>query len=48
MENETRGKGIDRRQQEIEVAIEIRKSIERRSKQDKRRHQTEVEVDRRA
>ncbi len=38
---------IDRRQQQIEVAVERRKSIERRSGQDRRKNQTEFEVDKR-
>ena len=42
-----RRKGIDRRYNQVEVAVERRKGIERRSGFDRRINQIEIEVDRR-
>ena len=39
---------IDRRQQQIEVAVERRKEVNRRTGDCRRTHQIEVEVDKRA
>ena len=39
---------IDRRQQQIEAAVERRKGVNRRTKDYRRTHQIEVEVDKRA
>ena len=47
MEREGRRKGADRRQQVIEVAVERRKNIDRRSGYDRRLMQIGTEVDRR-
>ena len=42
-----RRKGIDRRQQEIEVAVERRMNIDRRLGHDRRINPFEVEIERR-
>ena len=39
---------IDRRQQQIETAVERRKGVNRRTNDYRRTHQIEVEVDKRA
>ncbi len=43
-----RRKGIDRRYNQVEVALERRKSIDRRSGHDRRTNPFEVEINRRA
>ena len=43
-----RRKGIDRRYNQVEVALERRKSIDRRSGHDRRTNQFEFGIDRRA